>query len=130
MTRIVIKTDSEPITPATGRTVLYMDSTTKRLRSKDDQGVVTEYVRTIDTFPSSEVVQVNFGDESYKISQVVTNTTFTENALFTIENTNEELLLQGVSFYITDRVVGVGYTLNGIAPNGASGTYNITVVIK
>jgi len=130
MTRIVIKTDSEPITPSTGRTALYMDSTTKRLRSKDDQGVVAEYVRTIDTFPSSEVIQINFGEESQKVSKVIVNTTFTENALFTIDNTNEELLLQGVSFYITDKVVGVGYTLNGIAPNGASGIYNITVVIK
>ena len=43
MTKITINNNSEPETPATGRTTIYADSTTKTLKSKDDTGLVLAY---------------------------------------------------------------------------------------
>jgi len=43
MTKLIIKNDTTPSTPESGKTALYIDSTTKKLVSKDDAGVETSY---------------------------------------------------------------------------------------
>ena len=43
MTKITVTNNAEPDTPASGRTVIYADSTTKTLKAKDDTGLVTAY---------------------------------------------------------------------------------------
>ena len=37
----IIKNQTEPSTPDSGYTTIYIDSSTKRLKIKDDAGVVT-----------------------------------------------------------------------------------------
>jgi hypothetical protein len=43
MAKIIQKNTTEPITPSTGTTAIYIDSTTKKIATKDDAGVVTNY---------------------------------------------------------------------------------------
>lgn len=43
MTKITVDNNGEPDTPATGRTVIYANATTKVLNSKDDAGTVRAY---------------------------------------------------------------------------------------
>jgi len=43
MTKLIIKNDTTPSTPESGKTALYIDSTTKKLVSKNDAGVETMY---------------------------------------------------------------------------------------
>ena len=43
MTKLIIKNDTTPATPASGTTAVYVDSTTKLLVSKDDSGTETAY---------------------------------------------------------------------------------------
>jgi len=43
MTKLIIKNDTTPSTPESGKTALYIDSTTKKLVSKNDAGVETLY---------------------------------------------------------------------------------------
>jgi len=43
MGKVRIANQTEPATPSTGRTTIYVDDTTKKLQSKDDAGVVTVY---------------------------------------------------------------------------------------
>jgi len=43
MAKIIIKNSTEPSTPTSGETSVYIDSTTKKLASKDDTGTVTDY---------------------------------------------------------------------------------------
>lgn len=48
MARIDITTQTEPATPTTGNTIIYVDSTTKMIRSKNDAGVVAVYLKDAD----------------------------------------------------------------------------------
>jgi len=43
MADITLQTETEPTTPASGNVVVYADSTTKALKSKNDAGVITDY---------------------------------------------------------------------------------------
>lgn len=43
MAKITQKNNTEPATPSSGATVIYIDSTTKKLATKDDTGAVTSY---------------------------------------------------------------------------------------
>ncbi len=80
---------------------------------------------------SSRVVDlvVDFGSEQNIIETVVTDALIKSNSVITFVNDNEELNLQSVSFYAKSIVDGVGYTVVGIAPECASGTYGIKALI-
>lgn len=56
MARIEILTQTEPVTPSSGNASLYVDSTSKTLKSKDDAGVVTDY-----TLSASDVASNSTG---------------------------------------------------------------------
>jgi hypothetical protein len=43
MSNIIIKNDSEPSTPSIGRTKIWVDEFSKKLRTKDDQGTIFTY---------------------------------------------------------------------------------------
>lgn len=43
MTKLIVKNDTTPSTPDSGTTSIYVDSTTKKLVSKDDAGTETSY---------------------------------------------------------------------------------------
>ncbi|TXH08947.1 MAG: hypothetical protein E6R04_09640 [Spirochaetes bacterium] len=43
MAKITIANQTEPTTPSSGNTFVYVDSVTKTIKSKDDAGVVTAY---------------------------------------------------------------------------------------
>jgi hypothetical protein len=43
MAEVTLATQTVPVTPATGETTIYVDSVTKKLKSKDDTGAVTDY---------------------------------------------------------------------------------------
>lgn len=71
---------------------------------------------------------IDFGNEQNEAFTVVSDTSLTSSSVYTVEHSQEELALQGVNFYVTSLTVGVGYTIVGIAPNGASGVYPITSI--
>ena len=52
MAEIVIANSSEPVTPSSGKTKIYVDSSSKTIFSKDDAGNVTEYAGTA-TLPTN-----------------------------------------------------------------------------
>lgn len=46
MGKILIQNQTAPATPGSGSTEIYVDSTTKKLKSKDDTGTITDYGTT------------------------------------------------------------------------------------
>ena len=73
MGKIRFKNNAEPETPSTGKTELYIDETSKTLKSKDDTGGVTEYLSsTIEgVYPSQEVhVSAGNGNDSTGIGTI------------------------------------------------------------
>jgi hypothetical protein len=45
MAKIILKNDTEPTTPASGDTAIYIDSVTKELKTKNDAGTVSSYLQ-------------------------------------------------------------------------------------
>ena len=56
MSHIRIKNDTEPSTPSTGRTEIYVDSASKLLKTKDDTGTVTSYGSTNGPYEKLDLV--------------------------------------------------------------------------
>lgn len=77
----------------------------------------------------SATVSIDFGSEKNSTQSVVVDTTITASNIFSVLHTSEDLALQGVSFYAIGNP-GVGFTVFGFAPNGASGQYSVTVLIS
>lgn len=132
MSNIRIKNQIEPVTPPLGRTTIWIDSTTKRIKSKDDVGVITEYGAqpTVDELYLSKVTTINidFGNEQNLIEQIISDITASDSRLYIVVVQNEELLLQGVSGFVSDIINNVSYKLTMVAPYGASGIYQIKIV--
>lgn len=80
---------------------------------------------------SSRVVDlsIDFSIEQNTVELIVVDALIKSSSVITFINNNEELNLQSVSFYAKDIAEGVGYTVVGIAPDCASGIYNIKALI-
>lgn len=76
---------------------------------------------------SSETI--NFGEEQNYIKKTVLDSAITGKSVISIVGSNIDLALQYVSVYAENIVAGVGYDLVGIAPNGASGEYTLSILI-
>lgn len=76
MATITQKNNTEPSTPTNGSTVIYVDSTTKKLTTKDDAGTVTNY-------GTDELVKVSANDTAagYLESKIVAGTNVTVETL-------------------------------------------------
>lgn len=83
MGEIIIKHQTTPATPATDRTSIFVDSSTKKLASKDDTGAV-HYYEALGDLSASEVAN----DSS------VTGTTV-KDALQTLDSTKEPTVTKG-----------------------------------
>ena len=77
---------------------------------------------------TSRSVVVDFGDEGNSLSVSVSDSSTTALAVFVVNMFDEDLALQGVTFQVRDIIPGVGYTLYGYAPVGASGSYTVQVI--
>jgi len=89
MAKINITNQTVPDTPGSGTTELYVDSTSKVLKSKDDAGVVTDYSDTTSyTHPnhSGEVTSTADG------AQVVASTAISNKSTVTAAATDEILI--------------------------------------
>ena len=74
MAKIIIKNSAEPSTPSSGETSVYIDSTTKKLASKDDAGTVTAYDSGGGGGTSRVKVSANDTTENYLESKIVAGT--------------------------------------------------------
>jgi hypothetical protein len=69
---------------------------------------------------------IDFLDEQNQVELVIVDATITTNTIINIRHSSEDLALQNVNFYVVKNI-GVGYSIFGVAPHGASGQYQIEI---
>ena len=69
---------------------------------------------------------IDFLDEQNQVELIVVDSTVTANTIINVRHASEDLALQGVTFYVVKNI-GAGYSIFGVAPNGASGQYQIQI---
>ena len=73
---------------------------------------------------------IDFGSEKNSATLQVSDASITSNTIGIVLVSDEDLHIQGVQFDISDLVAGIGYTLRGFAPDGASGEYSVNVLLQ
>lgn len=86
----------------------------------------TQWVTT--SSPRTASVNLDFANEQNEAIQTVSDTSITTKTIIHVIHSDEDLGLQGVTFTVAKNV-GIGYTVTGYAPEGASGQYTVTAVI-
>jgi hypothetical protein len=74
-------------------------------------------------------VALDFGAEKNEASTVVSDVSVSSLTVATVASSSEELGIQGVTFGVTT-TPSTGFTVTGYAPDGASGSYNVTVILQ
>ncbi len=72
---------------------------------------------------------IDFGEEQNCVTKTVSDSAITSKSVVSAMISNIDLALQDVSVYAENVVAGIGYDLVGIAPNGASGEYTLSILI-
>lgn len=107
MATLIQTNNAEPSTPSSGSTVIYVDSSTKKLSTKDDAGLVTDY--TPGAGGADELVKTSAADTTagYLEDKIVAGSGIT----LTKQNTgsNENILIEAASSAI-DPNVEIDYT--------------------
>ena len=58
MSHLRVKNDTQPATPPSGRTEIYVDTVTKKLNTIDDTGLVTDYSLTVEPYFSAGIYDI------------------------------------------------------------------------
>jgi hypothetical protein len=112
---ILIDTQSEPTTPGGNKLVIYADSTSELLTTKNDLGVVMPQFPFIGAFSASDFTGTNVNtaqpifDTTHDVFTVLGSTTYLINAHFHIHTTGTTGHQLGLLFGGTATLTSIGY---------------------
>ena len=72
---------------------------------------------------------LDFGNQNNVASTVVVDSSATSTTKIFFTHTSEEMAIQGVQCYVSSLTPGVGYTITGVTPFGASGSHVVQALI-
>lgn len=107
------------------------NNSTSALTSTDVQSAIDELVRKV--ISSSGVATasaiLDFGnEENYVTVDIADGSIVGNEKIFVSYEGAEEVALQGLNCGLLSKSVGVGYTIFGGAPNGASGQFTVNII--
>lgn len=138
---IRVKKQTEPATPPTGKTTIYVDIADNKLSIKDDTGAVTKFTVTSENFLDVEdillndqstgilkggIVSINGGDNTKfdftaLTLHIVDNFTDPENPVITKVEIAAQTAVTGTEV-VTNFVTSIGIRLDNVAPTGGTST--------
>ena len=104
------------------------NNSTSALTSTDVQSAIDELVRS-GVATASAIL--DFGnEENYVTVDIADGSIVGNEKIFVSYEGAEEVALQGLNCGLLSKTVGVGYTIFGGAPNGASRQFTVNIIIK
>ena len=104
------------------------NNSTSALASTDVQSAIDELVRTASGVATASAI-LDFGnEENYVTVDIADGSIVGNEKIFVSYEGAEEVALQGLNCGLLSKSVGVGYTIFGGAPNGASGQFTVNII--
>ena len=105
------------------------NNSTSALTSTDVQSAIDELVGIIKAPTATASAILDFGnEENYVTVDIADVSIIGSEKIFVSYEGAEEVALQGLNCGLLSKSVGVGYTLFGGAPNGASGQFTVNII--
>ena len=105
------------------------NNSTSALTSTDVQSAIDELVRTAKAPTATASAILDFGnEENYVTVDIADVSIIGSEKIFVSYEGAEEVALQGLNCGLLSKSVGVGYTIFGGAPNGASGQFTVNII--
>ena len=105
------------------------NNSTSALTSTDVQSAIDELVGIIKAPTTTTSAILDFGnEENYVTVDIADGSIVGNEKIFVSYEGAEEVALQGLNCGLLSKSVGVGYTIFGGAPNGASGQFTVNII--
>lgn len=105
------------------------NNSTSALTSTDVQSAIDELVGIIKAPTATASAILDFGnEENYVTVDIADGSIVGNEKIFVSYEGAEEVALQGLNCGLLSKSVGVGYTIFGGAPNGASGQFTVNII--
>lgn len=105
------------------------NNATSGLTATDVQSAIDELATTPSSSVSTNSANLTFDNEENYVELFISDTTITgtETIIISYEG-SEDIAIQGLNCGVVSKSKGLGYTIFGGAPNGASGTYKVNII--